>query len=429
MRIILILCLLISTPFTYAQDSLTFTSAEANLTFQYPADWQADIDEENVIFVFTEDITIVVYTQETLALLDLNDITNAELLVQRVGLFLAADDNYELTQFPIGDREAARFEFANDDGEPMFALAFPLDTNELLFMLAVASNGDIEAAQATALEIATTATQPVALPSELTNHANEWQTAVTELEELGLIASGGSLIFQENRAFFSGQGNWFTSLASRAPRTDIVMVGTLRFVPGSTTELETCSLMSRIVTDNSGTATEFLQVGIDNDGAVFYVDRDEEVFVDAITIDDFDAEAEHHYLMLALDNTLTVYIDGNLTMREKPLTERSGTYGIGLIGRGPDALCEGLDIWAYEAPSFRPGVCEISAGSAVNKRSGPGTNFDLAGQLVPGTPARAHAQTMADDGFVWWQLDDDSWVRSNIVNAAGDCKDVPTSDG
>jgi hypothetical protein len=79
----------------------------------------------------------------------------------------------------------------------------------------------------------------------------------------------------------------------------------------------------------------------------------------------------------------------------------------------------------YQSPSFTPGVCEISAISTVNKRSGPGAIFDRAGQMEAGTIMRAIAQEEAPDGFIWWQLEDETWVRDDVINAQGDCLNIP----
>jgi uncharacterized protein YraI len=73
-------------------------------------------------------------------------------------------------------------------------------------------------------------------------------------------------------------------------------------------------------------------------------------------------------------------------------------------------------------------VCKISAGSTVNKRSGPGTNFDRAGQLAAGTVLEAVGKNDPGDGFTWWKLVDDTWVRNDVVNAVGDCLNVPEID-
>ncbi len=74
--------------------------------------------------------------------------------------------------------------------------------------------------------------------------------------------------------------------------------------------------------------------------------------------------------------------------------------------------------WAQDAE------CTVSAANDVNLRSGPGTNFDIAGVLSVGQSATVEGQTTGADRFVWWQLEDGSWVRSDVVNEQSDCEDI-----
>lgn len=73
--------------------------------------------------------------------------------------------------------------------------------------------------------------------------------------------------------------------------------------------------------------------------------------------------------------------------------------------------------------TFKAGiVCTVSAGRAVNLRSGPGTNNAQQGTLTPNEAYYANAQTTGSDGFVWWRLTESgAWVRSDVVEESGDC--------
>ena len=59
----------------------------------------------------------------------------------------------------------------------------------------------------------------------LSDYALGYEAATAELEELGIIPEGGRLIFEEDYAFFTGAGSWFTSLAPNNPHADIIMAG------------------------------------------------------------------------------------------------------------------------------------------------------------------------------------------------------------
>jgi hypothetical protein len=75
--------------------------------------------------------------------------------------------------------------------------------------------------------------------------------------------------------------------------------------------------------------------------------------------------------------------------------------------------------------SEAPAACAISAGGTVNQRSGPGTTYERAGTLAGGTSAPVIGQATGADGFVWWQLGEGVWVRSDVVNQTGTCDSVP----
>ncbi len=266
------------------------------------------------------------------------------------------------------------------------------------------------------------------LPETLANFGGRSEDAIEELEDLGVIPVGSTLIFGEDFAFFSGQGNWFQPLASNQPRKNIVFAGELTYTVGDTNEFEICSLTSRINTNNQGSATTYVDMGLLNDGSVAIVDRFSENESSNFTVSTFtvDLDESHHLMLVMIDDIAHVYVDGRLAITGFQVDERAGSYGIALTGKGPDARCEGRDIWAYQVPSSTPGECTVSSSRNVNKRSGPGTNFSSPGQLSAGEEAVVIGQTLGGDGQTWWQLEDESWVREDVVTATGDCAGVPT---
>lgn len=184
----------------------------------------------------------------------------------------------------------------------------------------------------------------------LTNFGGDSEDTIDELEDLGFISGGSTLIFGEDYAWFSGRGSWFTGLASRKPETNIVMGGELTFRIGDSDELETCTLTSRIEKNNNGDAIRYIDIGLVNDGRVVLIDRfdedeDSSVTVGTVTVD---LDEPHHFVILLIEETANVFVDGELVIQDFPVVERSGSYGIALLGRGTDAKCEGRDIWAYQ---------------------------------------------------------------------------------
>lgn len=263
-------------------------------------------------------------------------------------------------------------------------------------------------------------------PAILSNYDGDWQDVIVELREAGLIGSGGSLVFTEDQAFFEGQGNWFTPLARNQPFSDIVMAGELTFT-ASGAEFEQCIFTARIGMDNTNTAVTYVDVGLVSEGYVFILDqypenRDANLEVSDLSVD---MDEPHHILFILQDEVATVYMDGILAISGFDVGDRAGTYGISLVDAGAGARCDGQDIWVYQVPSYTPGVCEVRSSNNVNRRSGPGTGYQSPGQLTAGTIMEVTGQAPGDDGFTWWRLEDDSWVREDIVTIFGDCARIP----
>jgi len=261
----------------------------------------------------------------------------------------------------------------------------------------------------------------------LTAFGGRSEDTIAELEDLGLIPSGSSLIFGEDYAFFTGQGNWFTPIARDQPRTNIVMGGELTFRIGNADELETCTLSSRIDTNSQGTAVTYLDVGLVNDGSVLLFDQfsessDANIMVGTSPVD---LGESHHFVLVLVDDTANLFVNGELVIENFTVVKRAGTYGIALIGRGADAKCEGRDIWAYQIPTSTTGTCTVNSSKNINKRGGPGTTFESAGQLQSGSDAVVIGQAKGADGLTWWQLDDQTWVREDVVTEVGDCSGIP----
>lgn len=193
----------------------------------------------------------------------------------------------------------------------------------------------------------------VASAVRLAEYAGQPQAVMRELQKLGFAPSGGSLVFTENRAFFTGQGSWFTPLARRSPNTHIIMAGELTFTVGDADQLEQCSLIARIGTNNSGAATTFAEVGLTNEGELYILDRFSATSDANITVGEmiFDITRPVHILFTMIGDRANVFVDGTLILSDVPIRERSGIYGIALVGKGPGARCEGRNIWVYQVPS------------------------------------------------------------------------------
>lgn len=261
-------------------------------------------------------------------------------------------------------------------------------------------------------------------PARLISADGNWQDAIDELAEAGIIGSGGFLVFNEPRAFFDGQGSFYTPLARNAPFADIVMAGTLTYTASVTSETETCALMAGIEQSVGNSINTYAEIGFTNGNFFYYIDR---VNGEAQAIEELAADVSlstsHHVLFIIQDGLVTVYLDGDLVATDLPMVERAGTYGIALTGRSATAACVGDNIWVYQVPKVTPGVCEATTPNNVNKRSGPGTNNAQAGTFNAGSVAAVIGQA-SDGSFTWWQLEDETWVREDVVSVQGDCAGV-----
>ncbi len=187
--------------------------------------------------------------------------------------------------------------------------------------------------------------------STLEHYDAEPADAVDELFELGIIPTRGRLLFEEDYAWFEGKGNWFTALARRSPHTDVVMAGELTFRVGAPGEFERCNLSFRISANKQGQATTYIDVAIVDGGDVVVLDYSKEG-EDATTFEyatlGLDLAEPHHLLIVALDDALTVYVDGQRVFDQLEVVERAGTFGIALVSQDSKSRCEGRNIWVYQ---------------------------------------------------------------------------------
>lgn len=76
-----------------------------------------------------------------------------------------------------------------------------------------------------------------------------------------------------------------------------------------------------------------------------------------------------------------------------------------------------------------PDECYITTGfSAVNQRTAPSVEAAIDGQLGRNEVRLAIGLAQADDGFIWYQLQDETWVRDDVIEASGACASLPIID-
>lgn len=260
----------------------------------------------------------------------------------------------------------------------------------------------------------------------LENYAEGWSAAVEELQSLGLIASdGGTIVLLEETTILAGLEDDFAILGTGIMRTHVVMGSTLTFSPQGAEAYETCSLIGRVTLADEALETYF-QMGIDSDGDLFYQNYpDEEMVFELLSLD---LAESHQMTFIMLEDRVTLFLDGVQIFADVVIEEREAFFGMAFAGEHEDSQCEFSNSWVYSSPPFTPGLCTASSpGGAVNKREGAGTNFARVGQLN-NEPLEITAQTIGTDGFTWYQLEDESFVREDVIARNGDCSAVPQLD-
>lgn len=91
----------------------------------------------------------------------------------------------------------------------------------------------------------------------------------------------------------------------------------------------------------------------------------------------------------------------------------------------PDDLNALFAEWQGGLGSASIDDCDISVENNVNKRSGPGIDYAIAGTFEAGETLTAVGYATGSDELRWWRLEDGSWVRSDVVQATAQCDTLP----
>jgi hypothetical protein len=274
-------------------------------------------------------------------------------------------------------------------------------------------------------------------PETLDDFDAGMEDTIAQLEGLGVIPTGGEEGFEQDEVVQEGRGYFYASMGDGFENTSYILSGTLEFEIGDEDELEICSFSTRI--QDTGDLVLFTDVGMTNYGSVFLLDRfdeDEDAYVEE-TDDFLDVDDAHHFLIITVQDEITVYVDGELIFERSPVVPREGTFGVAMSAARNSASCTGTDIWVYdldnadfpeepEEPETGGEACLVTPiDSNVNVRSGPGTEFEVEGTLEVGEEVVADGQAVGALGAVWWHLEDGGWVRYDLVDETGPCDDLP----
>lgn len=267
------------------------------------------------------------------------------------------------------------------------------------------------------------------LPAAIASFEGSWQEITDELSLENAIPFGVKPIFADRSSSISGEGNTFNDIAANVNEQDFIMGSTLKMESDST-DFEFCWVMARLQIELTEDGTQeraagFLAIGLLNDGELYVTDYfDNNPQLESYPLRWQDGESVQ-IVAHAVGTKLNVYANGERVIRDYEVTEASGAFAFGLASSSASTRCRVTNYWAARIPQVNGDDCEIHAVNAANKRQGPGTNFERAGQLAAGTTQLATGRTEAEDGFMWWQLEDESWVRQDVVDAVGYCGLLP----
>src|SRR5690606_30864617 len=95
-------------------------------------------------------------------------------------------------------------------------------------------------------------------------------------------------------------------------------------------------------------------------------------------------------------------------------------------GMDEDSRCRAETFFVYTIADELVTTCQVSSDTVVNRRSEPTTDSARVDQFGGnGEAFEAIGQTIGTDGFVWWFLEDEAWVRDDVVDTTGFCRVLP----
>lgn len=273
-------------------------------------------------------------------------------------------------------------------------------------------------------------------PLSLVNYANNNASLMFELETLGIIPAGSEELFQQQGLFFSGENARFSNFAIENTASNLVTGITINLTSQSD-ELEFCGIASRTQInednryegDNNITTIRldaYVATGIDNEGNVFAFERNRDENSELIRHElDLENDSPIHLLLVVLDDMMTVFVNGEVTIQDYELSLPGGAFAFLYAGMDEMSICEATNFFAYAIDDELIDICRVSTDRVINRRSGAGTEFALLDQLQAGDSLEAIGQSIGTDDYTWWLLSDNSYVRDDVVDTSGFCRILP----
>lgn len=272
----------------------------------------------------------------------------------------------------------------------------------------------------------------------LENYASTPSEILDELEDLGIVPSGAEEALAQTGLRFSGAEAQFSNFPNDTDATNIVMGATLNFSPQAD-DLEFCAITTRTqrvesnrLDNGSNIVTirldSYVAMGVDSDGSIFAFEISEDAEID-LHEQALDLSEPVNLLAVVIEDNLTLFVNGEAIITDYELTLPSGSFAFLYSGMAEESACVAETFFAYTIADELVGVCRVSTDSPVNRRDGAGTDFARVAQLLAGESLEAVGQIIGTDGFTWWLLEDDTWVRDDVVTTTGFCRRLPEVEG
>lgn len=84
--------------------------------------------------------------------------------------------------------------------------------------------------------------------------------------------------------------------------------------------------------------------------------------------------------------------------------------------------CEELRSVVMDVSGILGNVCVVTSITGTITRTGPDTAYEPAEELAAGLSARVIDAEISDSGYVWWQIDNETWVREDLVAETDGCE-------
>lgn len=423
---------------THAQNVLTetFVSRDQSFKFDYAPGWETQ-DEFTYTLLTGQTDTVPVFGffffSPTLITRFVGANDAPDVLLNRLRpVFSFIVEDAETTTLEGRQAAVAAADIGNDtigfaflvemsDGGYGLALALtPRENVESLIPVAVAIVATYDVPTYADVLRANLPVTPV--PSvRLENYAADSPRLVAELELAGIIAPGSRLVYESDLMEIKGKGTGINRPESELVLEDVMITGELFFTPGAANGLESCGMLARVTTDLS----QYLEIGLDSTGKVYYFDTFgtslNDIFSASIgRVPDF--QRPLYLTAIIRDETLIVFVNGLPLANSVRVHQRSGSFGVLMRAKTATTRCEIRNVHVYDLVSS----CDVVAINALNLRAGPGLAFETVGNMNRGEVRRAIAYHY--NGFEqmrWWQLDDNAWVREDVVTETGGCNNLP----